>query len=191
MTLYHTSLRLSWDIVGITRRKWSNSFYVEAANSAAAAAVVVGLWVNALRGGARERVFAYEVYATDLLEGTTDYTVQAVPEGSQRGTLVTGVGEAYEPKTCVSVTIPVAASRPSRKFWRPGLYEGDVIAGQTLDTALVSSVQTAWGEALFLGEGVLRDPDGQAWGTSAVYRLSSRRFGRESAENLPVPPPLG
>lgn len=192
MPLYVTSLRKSWDIPGITRRKWSNTFYVNAPSAAAAAAALVTAWNTTLRAAATDRVFAYEVYATDLVEGTTDYALQAIAPGSQRGQIPYQTSaEPYDPIVCASVTIPVPGSRPSRKYWRPGLNETDVIGGQALAPALVEAIRTAFNDLIGEFDAIWYDVDGQEWQTPVTVRYTRRRLGRESAENLPSPPPFG
>ena len=189
MALYHVSLRQSHDLANTTRRKWSNSFFVEAPSAAAAAAWGVGLWEGYLRQAVRERVWCYEVYATSVIEGDDDYIVQGVPPGSQRGQLPAGSGEPYGKEYCVSVTIPAVAGRPSRKFWRPGLTEGDITNGENLSLGLVNTIESVFNSAL--GAVAMLDPDGQTLVGPVRARLSIRRLGRESGENLPAPPPLG
>lgn len=186
MAIYSVQLRQSHDVPGITRRKWSNVVFFDAPNANAAAAAGVGLWQAYLRNAVRVSVFCYEVYATSLLSGDDDYTVQTVPNADQRGTIAVGAGEPYDPTVCVSVTIRASAGRPSRKFWRPGLWEGDVQSGQAISPALVALVEAAWNNAL--GAVAMVDPDGQALSAPVVARYSRRQLGRESAENLPAPP---
>lgn len=188
MPLYSVSFRLSWDIPGTNRRKWSNVFFKDAPTAVAAAAWGVGSWVQDLRNAARDRVFCYEVYATSVAPGDDDYTVQAVPVDSQRGTLPAPETDPYWPQTCLSVTMQAEAGRPSRKFWRVGLFEGDVTGGQTVTPGLVAAVTDVFN--LFLENSLPQDPDGQALQVGAQVRLTSRQFGRESGENLPSPPPV-
>lgn len=191
MALYKVSWRKSWDTANIARRKWSTTIYIEAASSVAAAAAGVGMWVSFLRQACRNTVFCYEVYATDLVPGTSDYTVQGVPAGSQRGTLaLTGLGEPYLPKACISVTIPVTGSRPSRKFWRPGLFEADVVNGEGLLTTIGDVVKAQWDAALAAASS-LRDPDNELLTANVTVRLTTREFGRESTNLPPEPPPVG
>ncbi len=186
MAIYSIALRQSWDISGINRRKWSNVFFADAANPAAAAALGVGLWVNYLRTAVRQAVFCYEVYATSIAVGDELYAVQTVPEASQRGTLTNGSGEPYEPKSCVSVRILASQGRPSRKFWRPGLWEGDVVAGQTVNPTVTSAIESAFNDMLV--NELLVDPDGQLLSSGVVTRYTTREFGRESTEGLPTVP---
>lgn len=189
MAIYSVSLRQSHDFSSQSRRKWSNVFFVDAANAAAAAAWGVALWQEYLRQAVRAPVWCYEVYATSLQQGDDDYFVQGVPPGSQRGTMAGGTGEIYGREYCVAVTIPAAQGRPSRKFWRPGLTEGDITNGEHLNQAVVDTIESVFNDALGIVEAV--DPDGQQLQPPVRARLSLRRLGRESAENLPAPPPQG
>lgn len=189
MALFSIAIKQSWDTAGITRRKWSNVFFADAPNADAAAALGVNLWTTYLRGAARTTVFAYEVYATSLLQGDDVYKIQSVPAAQSRGTLAIPSGEAYAPKNCLSITIPASQGRPSRKYWRPGLWESDVVAGQAVNSTLVQAVESAFNSMLVTE--LLVDPDGQPLTGQVVARFTSRAFGRESAENVPLPPPQG
>lgn len=191
MTLYQCSLRQSSDKPGTVPRKWSNTFFIDAASAVQAAAAMVGLWQGYLRNACFNRVFAYEVYATDLAQGTDDYAIQAIPAGSQRGTLDDGGMEAYLAKACLAVTLSVTGSRPSRKFWRVGLTEGMVINGVSVDLAIVEEIRDAWALLFLEQDGVLRDPDGQPLTGVQSIRLTTREFGRESTNLVPTPPPFG
>lgn len=188
---FRASLRLASDLPGQPPRKWSNTFYCEAPNAAAACALIVAGWVNYLAATCRERVYAYQVYATDLLPGTDSFFVQNIPSGQQRGTLPALSSDPYLPKACVSITIPVGASRPSRKFWRPGLYEGDVINGVSINTTLADFIYEGWNDFIVNAEGALLDPDRQPWEANPQLRLTTREFGREATADVPIPPPLG
>lgn len=188
MPLYSVSLRQSWDITQAPRRKWSNTFFFDAPNATAAAAAGVGLWTGFLRNAARSIVFCYEVYATSVLEGDDDYFVQPMTAGLERGTLTPPAGEEYDPVVCASVTIRASSGRPSRKYWRPGLREADVVQGTTLVPAVVAAVEAAFNDAL--ANVPLVDPDGQTLIAPVVVRYSRRKFGRESTENLPSVPVL-
>jgi hypothetical protein len=189
MPLYSVSLRQSWDIVGTNRRKWSNVFFKEAPNATAAAAWGVGAWVADLRNASRTACFCYEVYATSVTEGDDDYAVQTVPQGSSRGSIGTPGTDAYFAPVCISVTIQAESGRPSRKFWRPGLFEGDISGGQTVVPTLIQAIEGAF--SFFVENAVPADPDGQILQGGVVARLTRRNFGRESTENLPQPPPQG
>lgn len=192
MPLYRTSLRLAWDVVGVPQRRWSNTFFLNQSSSLAAASQMVALWDQVLRGAARQRVYAYEAYAVDTNEATDDYAVLPVPVGVQRGTLAGDAGnEAYLPKACMAVTLTVLGSRPSRKFWRPALYEPDVLGGVTLSPTLITAVRTAFEDLIEAAGGSLVDPDGQSIAAVTKLTLTTREFGRESTADVPVPPALG
>lgn len=190
MPLFRVSLRFASDISGHPPRKWSNTLFANDATPLAAASRGVSLWTGALRSGARERVWCYQVYATDLAPLTDNYHVYDVEPGAQRGSLPTPAGEPYLPKACVAVALPVSGSRPSRKFWRPGLYEGDVTNGVTLSVSLADAIRDAWGTGLAADEGYWLDPDGEQYGFLPQLRLTTREYGREATANVPVPPAL-
>jgi hypothetical protein len=192
MALYRTSLRMAHDNSWLDRRKWSNTFFLEAANATAAAAALAVAWEGALKGAARNTVFAYEAYATDLGASTDDYAVVAIPSGQQRGTLAPPAdSEIYLPKVCFAVTLAASAGRPSRKFWRPGLYEGDVFQGRQIEGGLLTAVTGAFVAFVALVGANLRDPDGQALSGVSRIRLTTRSFGRTASVDLPDPPAVG
>lgn len=186
-------LRFSHDLTGQTRRRWSNSFHMNVDDLTEGVAVMQALWINYLRGAARERVFCYETYVTSLAGGDDIFDVRAIPTGSQRGNLTfpSSGNDAYLAKACVAVTLSVVGSRPSRKFWRPGLVENDITNGETLSSTFADTIQAAFDNAIFdLGTDLI-DPDGQPLSGVGRLRLTTREFGKESTTNLPVPPPLG
>lgn len=171
------------------RRKWSTTFYLNAANAAAAAAALVSAYVANLRPATDQTIFAYEVYATSALEGDDDYTVVSVPPSQQRGTLAVGSrGELYLTKAVVTTDLRAVAGRPSRKFWRMGLREGDVVSGAELQGYAVAEVQEAFDNFIIQLDGVLVDPDGQAINAVGKIRLSTREFGRTAGADVPAPP---
>lgn len=191
MPRYQVSFRQAHDNTFPTRRKWSNVLFLDAASSIAAAAAGVGVWLETLRNAQHNTIFCYEVYATDMDPATDDYTVQSVPPGQQRGTLALTGGERYLPKVCMAVTLSVPGSRPSRKFWRVDLYEGDINEGRILNPALVTAATTAFNTLVADDPGFWKDVDGQAITGVRKVTLTTREFGRESTVDVPEPPPVG
>jgi hypothetical protein len=191
--LYKVAYRFAWDIVGVPARKWSTTLFLDSVSPLAAANLARDTWSEVLADGARERVYLYEVYATDLDPASDSYVTVGVPAGAQRGRLPTPGfgGQPYLPKVCLAVTLGVSGSRPSRKFWRPGIYEGDVENGVGVDPVLVNAVTVAWDNATAAFGSAFVDPDGQnIFGVTRV-RLTTREFGAESQTDVPLPPPLG
>lgn len=192
MTLYRTSLRLATDQPGVPARKWSNTFFVEAPTAFSAAALIYSAAWSELRTSVKERVYAYEVYATDSNTATDDFAIFPIPIGERRGTVpVAGLGEPYLPKVCLAVTLSVAGSRPSRKFWRPGLFENEVLAGVSVTPALITEITGRFNTFIADMDGALRDPDGQSVGPVQKITLTTREFGREATADVPLPPALG
>lgn len=193
MPLYRVALRLAHDTSWTQRRKWSYSFHVSAANAAAGAAVIVGGWAAHLATSHRFSVFAYEAYASSVVEEDTDYAVQSIIPGQQRGTLGagSGLGDPYLLKACVSIALNVPGSRPARKFARPGLYELDSSDGVNLAPASLAAFTSGWASFVTALEGVLTDPDGQGITGIGRVRLSTREFGRTAGNDVPAPPPMG
>lgn len=191
MALFRTSLRMAHDVTWAARRKWSNTFWVEAPNATAAASAVAVGWEAALRDACRANVFAYEVYATDADPATENYDVVAIPSGLQRGTIGLQTAENYLLKACLAVVLRVSGSRPSRKFWRPGLNELDIVDGVTVGGTLPGIVNDAFESFLVEMGGSLRDPDGQPFaGVGRIY-LTTREFGRTAGFEVPDPPAVG
>lgn len=191
MTLYKTALRMAHDVTFSQRRRWSTTFYVEAANATAAASAIAVAWNATLKNGCDTRVFAYEVYATDQLPGTEDFAVVGIPASQQRGTIDAGASEAYLLKAAIAVELLVPNSRPSRKFWRPGLRETQVVNGVSVEANTASLVRTAFTNFLTTMGSALKDPDGQTFSGVGKLTLTTRQFGREAGSNLPEPPPVG
>lgn len=190
MPVHRVALRLASDIPGQPARKWSNTFFLNEATPFVAANVLASAWERFLRQSCTERVFAYEIYATDLVPNTTNYVVVPVAPGVQRGTQPFGNNEPYMPKVCLSVELLVNASRPSRKFWRTGLREVEVTNGVDVSAVTVGAVRSAFND--FLADtATLVDPDGQSVFGVGKIRLTTREFGRESTNLVPTPPPLG
>lgn len=192
MTLYRVALRLAFDSTFPLPRKWSTTFFVEAANAVAAASVGALGWEGPLRQAAKSFVFCYDVYATDLNPGTTDYANVAPALSLQRGAVAPATAELYLDKFCAAVTITVPLSRPSRKFWRYGFEEAEVSqAGRTISPAVITLIRDAWNDFIDINPGLLRDEDGQAYTQVANVRATTREFGRESTNLVPQGPPLG
>ena len=192
MPLYKLALRFAHDVTWGERRRWSTTFFVEASNPTAAASFGTGLWISALRPATADHVFCYEAYATDLDPSTEAYDVVAVPSGQQRGTNTTlFTAEKYLLKACLAVEMKVTASRPSRKFWRPGLTEGTIVGGTAVSEDVLTATRAAWENLLTAGGTFLRDPDGQSFSSIGTIKLTTREFGREAGSNLPTPPAVG
>lgn len=194
MALYKSSLRMANDVTWAKRVKWSNTFFISAPNAPSAAAIIAGAWQSALRNAVRNTVFAYEAYATSVLEGDEDYSVVPIPAANSRGFLPVpaGAGQQYAPNICVAVSMrTLGGGRPSRKFWRPGLYEGDVDNGINVNADLVNAIETSFASFIENAGEFLVDPDGQEFEQIVIARLSNRKLGREASENLPAPPPVG
>lgn len=193
MTLYKVSLRKAFDSSINPRRKWSTTFLVNTQTAIGAATVLVDGWRNFLSAACRANVYAYQAYATSVLAGDEDYAIVNVPLGDQRGQIPRPNDDPYKPTVCIAVEInTVGGGRPSRKFWRPGLFEGDITQGSSLVGNIDGIVRVQFGDFFDNYTGVLVDPDGQSFIAGApITRLSDRRFGKESSNNLPNVPPQG
>lgn len=188
MGLFVVSLRQAMERGSTPYRKWSNTFFVETETAEAAASLVNDGWVNILRNHVREHVYAYQVYATDMLVATSEYIVEAIDPAFQRG-VVSRPDEIYTPENCVAVSITVPASRPSRKFWRPGLTEADFGNGVFDNTTLLGQIISDFND--LIASGPFRDVDGQNWISVLGVKQSIRRLGRTAPFDVPAGPALG
>ena len=188
MPLYKVALRMAHDVTWPQRRKWSTTFYVNAATALTAAQVVGSGWEQHLRNAVDSTVFAYEVYATDLNPASDDYVVLPITAGAQRGLRAGATGDKYLLKAVVAVDLRPAQGRPSRKFWRFGLYEGDVVNGVSIIPAIVSLVEGAFRDWLLSAGSTLVDPDDQQLFFVGKVRLTTREFGRTAGNEVPSPP---
>ena len=189
MPLFRVQLRKAFEGASVSSYKWSNVFFIEEASVQAAASMGAGLWTGYLRNTCRINVYAYEVAASDLTPGTEIFVTLPVDPEQQRGTrpIIGGGTEVYHPRVCVTVTAQVQNSRPSRKFWRPGLTEADVIRGEILDPVTEEAIREQFNNAITQGV-PLRVPDGQAWLPGVTLRLSTRVLGRYARNEVPAAP---
>lgn len=190
MALHKVSLRMATDASWVRRAKWSNTFYLDTPNPGAAAAAIAGGWIAHLATCVRNTVFAYEVYATSATPGDNLFSTVPIPLAQRRGTLSTvDLGEQYQFNACIGVELNVVNSRPSRKFWRPGIYEGDVVQGVSLGAGLVNATTNSF-TALVAALDLL-DPDGENIDSVGEIRLTSRKLGRQAGNDIPQQPPFG
>ena len=192
MPLFKGSFRMAHDTTWASRRKWSTTFFLMADGVAQAAEQLQNAWADFLRGAVSSDIFCYEVYVTDTAVGTDNYTVEPVPPGDQRGTFDNGAaGERYLPQTVVTVTLGVAGSRPSRKFWRFGLREGNVSQGEALTSDVLNEITDAFNGLLGAPGFSFVDPDGQSLTRVSRLKLGTREFGRTAGADVPQPPAVG
>ena len=188
MTLFRTELRFATDPAGTPYRKWRTTFYIDTSSTEAAASALGDSWINTLRSCVRDRVYAYQVYATDLDPESAIYSLIPIDPAFQRGDLSTTT-DMYNFDICLAVAISVPASRPSRKFWRPGLMESDMTNGIFTNTALADLTTDAFNT--IIEEGIYRDIDGDFWQAVLTIKQSNREMGRLAAFDVPAGPPLG
>lgn len=185
MGLYKVLLRKAVNDAG-GAFKWSNSYYVETLSSLTAAATGIQIWQEAESLFHRGRVFCYEVYASSVLSGDTDYHIEAVAPGDQPG-LFAGAGDQLPLFNVVRVDLNTAAGgRPSRKFYRPTLEEGDQTNGIITNAALVTAIQNAM--VLLEGIGGVRDESGNSFSSATIKGITSRRLGKFAAVAVPPAP---
>lgn len=191
MPLFLCALRQAHDLSFANRKKWSTTFWVNGSSPVDTAALVAALWQTDLRSAAHAGVFAYEVYSHDATPGSDIFATVGIPESGQRGTFAASSdAEKYFLSACVRVPLRTLTGRPSFKFWRPGLEEGDVVQGVAVTPGLSDAVIAAFGGALENAEGALVDPDGQVLTAVNNVRLTNRKFGRYASNDLPAAPPV-
>ena len=185
MPTFKVELRQAMERDGVPFRKWRNTFFVLGTNVGDAASRVKNDWETILRLAVRGHVYAYQVYATDLDPDSSLFSLQAIDTAFQRGDL--GVGdEIYVPEECLAVTIGVSSSRPSRKFWRPGLIEGDFTKAVYSNSTLTTATITAFA-ALIATESYV-DPQSEPWTEVLSVKQSNRELGRTAPFEVPAGP---
>lgn len=189
MTLFRVELRKAITLDNSTGyRKWRNTFYVDTTTPILACTQVHDGWKNILRDCVRDKVYAYQVYATDMLPSTSNYHIMAIEEGFQRGNITTP-DELYAVDNCLAVNITVPVSRPSRKFWRAGYCESDYNQGVFSNTTFINLINTKFDD--LIGSFEFRDIDGQLWVSTLITKPSLRTMGKTTRFDVPNPPPVG
>jgi len=195
MTLYRATLRQA--LGGGTSPdayKWSNVWYVEASDPESAGELLAGDWVDILRVHASVLCYAYEVYVSDLLPGTTAFTTVPIAPGSQRGlgTGMTGDGtDLYNPNICLRVDLPVSGGFASRKWHRCGLNEAAVAPGGLIMSNTTWQSQIVADYAAMASQAHIRDESGNAFTGATLVGLRPKRLGKFARFELPVPPAFG
>lgn len=188
MALFLVELRKATQLYG--GRKWSNRYFMEAPDSTTALADGLTLWQQVESEFHYDDCYCYEIYCNQ--QGDTPFSIgftAAVPGVDAYGVLVSATAGQKAPTFVVArVDFPVAASRPSRKFYRAPLretdFDGDTIGGNYV-TALTTGLNN-----LDNFENI-KDVDGQNWLTTYVIRgITSRRMGKTSAVDVPSPPSI-
>lgn len=172
-------------------RKWTNRYFVEASDEAAALDHAVDIWQNYERTVHYQDVYCYEVYANNTADPANSIgATRPVSPAIQRGGLNSaGAGNLLPDHNVVRVDFPVVASRPSRKFYRVPLFTNDVNANALVGGVLGAMVGSMGALA---SRPYMRDEDGQLWVGGALVRgITSRRMGKFAALGVPNGPPLG
>jgi hypothetical protein len=164
---------------------WSYVWYVEAADVEAAAVHGRDVVWPSLADAHKVYAFCYQIYASDLVPNTTNYTNLAVDPADQPGTIAAS-GQLYRASTTVRVELNIAGGRPSRKFHRVPLEEDDVTNGLTIATGIASDVSAAY--AALLAASDIRDESGNTFSGYTVRGLSDRRLGKTSRNSVPPSP---
>lgn len=191
MALYRVLTRLAAGGSGFPDAyKWSYVWYCEASTAVDAANWGASLWVDHMRGAHTNYAYCYEVYASDLVPNTTNYTVLAMAAGVQRATGGSPSSELYLTDTAIRVELTVSGGRPSRKYWRPPLFEEQVgPGGRTVSAGVLTTLNAAL-------TGITNDPDirdesGNLFTGYVIKSVSTRRLGKFARTALPLPPAFG
>lgn len=174
--------------------KWSNVWYIDAADVAAAAAQMATIWSTILRTTCNVLVYAYEVYASDLLPTSVEFTTLPIAPGSQRGTSaeITGDGtDLYTPTVALRIDLTVPGGYASRKWVRVGLNEPAVAPGGNImaNTAWQEEIRDAY-YATTVVSGVV-DESGNAFSGVTFVGIRSKRLGKFARFDMPTPPAFG
>jgi hypothetical protein len=166
--------------------KWSNTHYVETLSPSTAAFTGIQIWMEAERFFHRSRVFCYEVYASSVVEGDNAYHIEALDSESQPG-LFAGAGDQLPLFNVLRVDLNTAAGgRPSRKFYRPTLEEGDQTNGIITNTAYLAALQNGLVDLINI-PGV-RDESGNSFASATIKGITARRLGKFAAVAVPPAP---
>lgn len=164
---------------------WSYVWYVEAADVDAAA--VVGrdeIWPS-LAVCHKTIAFCYEIYASDLVPSTTNYTVIGVDAGDQPG-LVTGSGQLYRATSVCRVELNVAGGRPSRKYLRLPFDETEVTNGIVIETSAIDDINGTFTDIVAITS--LRDESGNLFTGYTIKGVTDRRLGKLARNAVPPSP---
>jgi len=186
MPLFKVSVRKAVNDAG-GAFKWSNSYYVQTDTPGAAAVLGRAIWVNAEAVFHRSRVFCYEVYATTVAPGDNSYVILPTPEADQPGQIA-GAGDQLPLFNVIRVDLPtVLPGRPSRKFYRPTLEEGDqtngILTNATLLAALNAGLTYLWEEIPELA-----DESNNLFNGYTIRGITSRRLGKFASVAVPPAP---
>lgn len=193
MTLYRVQLKCA--VQGGSYPKpytFSYIWYIDAESVLLAGDRGVALWVDHLKAAHSEYAYCYEVYASDMLEGTDAFTTVPVPAGDQRGTFGTGTtGDWYNPNTAVRIDLAVAGGFPSRKWHRFPLFESWVASGGEAfqGTGFTEALTLAYGGAV--GETYVRDESGNGFSGVAIKGIRIKRLGKFAYNDVPIGPAFG
>jgi hypothetical protein len=169
-------------------------WYIQETTVNAAAAKMVDLWADFLRTCCSPLVYAYEVYASDLLPTTVEFTTLPITPGSQRGT-IGGLGgdvtNLYNPQICSRFDLTVPGGFSSRKWMRCGLIEGAIApGGLSISSTFWSDLQAA-ALADVIADAAVRDESGNAFSGIVDKGLQAKRLGKFARYALPTPPAFG
>jgi hypothetical protein len=192
MARWLISLRKAINTNGIAY-KWSNTYFAEAGDAVGALGIGARIWLEGERLFHKDLAFLYEVYVNETGDAPfSPGSIGTVDVGVRRGLSIAGPSTTdvlLPPFNVVRVDFSVVSSRPSLKFYRLPLMEGDITAGQLVQ-ARINEIQA--GLAGLAGITSLVDVDGQDWtGSASIKSITSRRLGREASLAVPVGPAFG
>lgn len=174
--------------------KWSNVWYIDAADVAAAASQMATVWEDILRTTCSVMVYAYEVYASDLLPESVDFTTLAIAPAVQRGTSSGPTGDGtdlYNPNIVLRIDLGVAGGYASRKWVRVGLNEVAVAPGGLImsNTTWQAGIIAAYDDVTEVSGMV--DESGNPFTGASLIGLRVKRLGKFARFELPIPPAFG
>lgn len=173
--------------------KYSYVFFTEAGTPGEAISNGISIWEDALRQCHGEVAFCYEIYASDLLPDTTNFSTGAMPSGLERGTVgMGGSTNLYNPNHAVRIDLPVAGGFPSRKWLRLGFLEewiapGGLQIGSTAIIEVLDEMRADLGALSFLRD----ESGGTYFGTPTFEGFRTKRLGKFARFDLPPFPAFG
>lgn len=185
MALFRVVVRKAWRSA-TEAFKWSNVYYTDAPDVATAAGRGLGYW-NRERIFHDTTTFLYEVYASDLVPLTQNFTTLPAVDGQEFGQYLDAT-ELYHPSIVLRVDFLVPSSRPSRKFYRIPFREGTVVNGVGTLAAFTAAATDGLDQLLALGAQAPVDESGNGFTGYVIRGLTTRRLGREAHEGVPAAP---
>lgn len=164
--------------------KWSNVWYLNQPTVLEAAQGGQSLMARMLPA-LSENAYCYEIYASDLAEGTSVF-VNFAPTVSLLGEWPV-TGELYNAAIVYRFSLNVPSSRPSRKFWRVPFHEGD-IDSLNIASGLTLALSNALDDVFDDIGSAIRDESDNLFTGYVLDGLTVKKLGRTARVDVPPNP---